>query len=306
MRISHSSKARLREIDADIDQAAASVSMDYLREIVEAISIPRHFFAEHSNNQLVARLVAREFEGCGYEVFYQGAWSNLLAKKSESNDDGVILVGAHYDSVPSAPGADDNASGVAAMLACAKALSAFEELPVCFVAFNREEDGLIGSADFVENYIGKEKLRVREAHILEMVGYCSRVRGSQHAPEGLPIKVSDTGDFLGVIGNRISTAMVDSAMEVAKTYTPDLPVTGLKIYLGLEKRLSVLRRSDHDPFWQSNIPAVMWTDTAEFRNPNYHQPTDTPETLDYDFLQKVARLIVACVLTSCSKLLEKT
>lgn len=301
MRVRHSSKATRRDIDVDIAQAVASVSADYLREIVEAISIPRHFFAEHSNNQLVARSIAHEFESYGYGVHYQGAWSNLLAKKSEIFDDGAILIGAHYDSVPSTPGADDNASGVAAMLACAKALSAFDHLPVCFVAFNREEDGLIGSTDFVENHIGKEKLRVREAYILEMVGYSSRIKGSQHAPEGLPIKVSDTGDFLGVIGNRISTAMVDTAMEVAKTYTPDLPVTGLKIYLGLEKRLSVLRRSDHDPFWQSNIPAVMWTDTAEFRNQNYHLPTDTPDTLDYDFLQKVARLIVACALTSCLK-----
>lgn len=301
MRIIHSSKARPREIDTNIAQAVASVSADYLREMVEAISIPRHFFAEHSNNQLVARRVAHEFEGCGYDVQYQGAWSNLVAKKGETFSEGAILIGAHYDSVPSTPGADDNASGVAAMLACAKALSTFDDLPICFVAFNREEDGLIGSADFVENYIGKEKLRVREAHILEMVGHCSRIKGSQRAPEGLPIKISDTGDFLGVIGNRISTAMVDTAMEVAKTYTPDLPVTGLKIYLGLEKRLSVLRRSDHDPFWQSNIPAVMWTDTAEFRNQNYHQPTDTPDTLDYDFLQRAARLIVACALTSCSK-----
>jgi Zn-dependent M28 family amino/carboxypeptidase len=174
-------------------------------------------------------------------------------------------------------------------------------MPVCFVAFNREEDGLMGSADFVENYIGKEQLRVVEAHILEMVGYRSRIRGSQLQPESLPIRISDTGDFLGALGNRISTAMIDRAMAAAKTYVPDLPVTGLKIYLGLEKRLSLLRRSDHDPFWQSNIPAVMWTDTAEFRNPNYHLPTDTPYTLDYDFLQKVARTIVACAMVSCSK-----
>ncbi|HEY7547726.1 MAG TPA: M28 family peptidase [Blastocatellia bacterium] len=299
MRIQQSSKARLREADDYILEAVASVSKDYLREIVEAISIPRHFFAEHRNNQMVARIIAHEFERFGYEVHYQGAWSNLLAKKSI--DDEVILIGAHYDSVPSTPGSDDNASGIAVLLACAEALSVFDDLPVCFVAFNREEDGLIGSGDFVENYIGKGKLRVREAHILEMVGYSSRVRGSQRAPEGLPIRISDTGDFLGVLGNRISTKMIDAATEAAKTYVPELPVTGLKIYLGLEKRLSVLRRSDHDSFWQSNIPAVMWTDTAEFRNPNYHLPTDTPDTLDYDFMQKVARVIVACALTSCLK-----
>jgi hypothetical protein len=109
MRIHHSSKARAREIDSDIHQAVASVSIDYLREIVEAISIPRHFFAEHRNNQLVAGSIASEFERLGYDVHYQGAWSNLVAKKECDFDEGVILIGAHYDSVPSTPGADDNA-----------------------------------------------------------------------------------------------------------------------------------------------------------------------------------------------------
>ena len=56
-------------------------------------------------------------------------------------------------------------------------------------------------------------------------------------------------------------------------------------------------RSDHAPFWSQGIPALMWTDTAEFRNPNYHQPTDTPETLDYDFMAEVARLLVRVVLS---------
>jgi hypothetical protein len=60
--------------------------------------------------------------------------------------------------------------------------------------------------------------------------------------------------------------------------------------------LPVLARSDHDPFWRAGIPAVMWTDTAEFRNPNYHRATDTPGTLDYDFLQSVTQLLLSCLI----------
>ena len=65
------------------------------------------------------------------------------------------------------------------------------------------------------------------------------------------------------------------------------------MYLGMEKYFSHLHRSDHAPFWEAGIPAIMWTDTSEFRNPHYHRETDTPDTLDYDFLAKVTRVVLA-------------
>jgi hypothetical protein len=74
-------------------------------------------------------------------------------------------------------------------------------------------------------------------------------------------------------------------------------VLGLKVYLGIEKYFPVLGRSDHAPFWKAGLPALMWTDTSEFRNPHYHQTTDTPDTLDYAFLRRVTQLLVAAVLT---------
>ena len=70
-------------------------------------------------------------------------------------------------------------------------------------------------------------------------------------------------------------------------------MTGLKVYFGVEQSLPVLGRSDHEPFWKAGIPAVMWTDTAEFRNPHYHQRSDTPETLDYGFLRAVTQVLAA-------------
>jgi hypothetical protein len=208
-----------------------------------------------------------------------------------------LLVGAHYDSVPGTPGADDNASAVAALLECARVISAAApELPVCYVAFNREEDGLIGSADFVGGYLPSSPHRIAAAHILEMVGYCSREPGSQQVPQGLPIQVPSVGDFIGVLGNGSSGAIVDESVACARTYTPDLPAIGLKVMFGAERLLPVLSRSDHDPFWRAGIPAVMWTDTAEFRNPHYHAATDTPDTLDYGFLTRVTQMLAACLL----------
>ena len=80
-------------------------------------------------------------------------------------------------------------------------------------------------------------------------------------------------------------------MGAATAYTPDLPVTSLRTFLGTERYFPQLWRSDHASFWDAQLPAVMWTDTSEFRNPHYHLPSDTPDTLDYPFLSEVTRLI---------------
>jgi hypothetical protein len=89
---------------------------------------------------------------------------------------------------------------------------------------------------------------------------------------------------------------MDFVLRHAAGYVPELPVTGLKVKLGLEKWFPVLARSDHAPFWARKMRAVMWTDTSEFRNHNYHRDTDTPDTLNYHFLKRVTQLLTACVI----------
>jgi hypothetical protein len=144
----------------------------------------------------------------------------------------------------------------------------------------------------------KNGLHVRQSHILEMVGYCSHCPESQRKPRGLPVKIPDRGNFLGVIGNKHSNPLIDHLLQQTKSYFPDFPVVGLKVYFGLEKFLYHLLRSDHTPFWRRGLPALMWTDTANFRNPNYHRLTDTPDTLDYTFLRRVTQLLILqCLLT---------
>ncbi|HEX4612148.1 MAG TPA: M28 family peptidase, partial [Urbifossiella sp.] len=191
--------------------------------------------------------------------------------------------------------ADDNASAVAACLECARLLKEHDVGPVRIVLFNREEDGLLGSTEYVA---GLAPGAVAEAHVFEMVGFRTTAPKSQRMPPGLPAGLApDVGDFLGLLANRDSNGVAGELVRLAASYLPGFPVLALKMYFGVEKRIGHLHRSDHAPFWQARIPALMWTDTSEFRNPHYHQPTDTPDTLDYNFLARVTRLALARVLT---------
>ena len=115
-------------------------------------------------------------------------------------------------------------------------------------------------------------------------------------PPGLPVLgARDVGDFLALLANRHSNGIAEDLLRLAASYIPEPPVAALKIYLGLERAFEHLNRSDHAPFWKAGIPSIMWTDTSEFRNPHYHLASDTPDTLDYDFMSQVTRLALARV-----------
>lgn len=298
MVIQHAAKAKaFKHVSERIEAILPTISETYLRHVIETISIPRHYQAEKANNEWIARWILHQFETFGYSVSFQGRFQNILILPPTSLSPSSILVGAHYDSVPCSPGADDNGSGIAVLLACAKAL-AKQNFPtsVVFLAFNREEDYLIGSQEFVTEYLQNLPTTITETHVMEMVGYCSHETGSQRLPQGLPVQLPDRGDFLGLVGNQRSAKLVSSTLQTAKTYLSGFPVLGLSVYLGLEKYFPHLQRSDHAPFWHAKLPALMWTDTAEFRNANYHSPWDTPDTLDYTFMKHVAQLLTSTIL----------
>ena len=263
------------------------IDQQYLKDIVEKISFPRPFGskAHHDAGIIVAKEFADIFDVSPKLI---GQHNNIYA--GAEPDEAEIIIGAHYDSVPNCPAADDNASAVAVMLACAKELKNHKN--ICFIAFNCEEFGIAGSQDLVENHIPKSN-KLKHVHVLEMVGYRSFAPNSQKNPLPGMIDAPTTGDFIGVVGN--NEKFIKEI--VAKADTVNIPV----VSLALPKNVSFeqinylsphLLRSDHIGFWESNIPAVMWTDTAEFRNKNYHQPTDTPDTLDYEFMAEVTQLIV--------------
>jgi Zn-dependent M28 family amino/carboxypeptidase len=303
MRVVKSQNASVMTADPGFQDYLAAVLKEDLAKIVDEIAVPRHFRVNSRNNHRVAEFIYSELEAIGYETRFQGTYSNIIASNPNSKaGEPVILIGAHFDSVPDCPGADDNASAVAGLMVCARLLAEMApRIPVCFAAFNCEEDGLVGSRDFVANYLLKSNLKISEAHILEMIGYATDEQNSQSMPPGLLLKLPSAGNFLGLLGNRQSNKLVDETLSISKTFLPDLPVLGLKLYLGVEKLVPDLGRSDHLPFWEQKIPALMWTDTANFRNPHYHRLTDTPETLNYSFLQKVTQLLLLNVLNHQKK-----
>jgi Zn-dependent M28 family amino/carboxypeptidase len=203
-----------------------------------------------------------------------------------------LIVAAHYDTVPGSPGADDNASALAVLLEVAQRIRQTSiNRPVNFIAFCLEEEDLLGSRAYVA-HLTETRKPVQGAIILECVGYARDEEGSQKIPPGVPIAVPTVGNFLAVIGNQSSSSLT---VAVEQAMRPHLPIVPL-IVPGNGELLPDTRRSDHTPFWEAGFPAVMLTDTANFRNPHYHQPTDTIDTLNLDFMSAVADGVTAAVL----------
>jgi hypothetical protein len=298
MKIARSKNRAPAAADPAVAAIVDEVSTENLRSFVNALAFPRHYFAEHKANRQARDVLLKYAAAFGYKPSLQGTYDNIVMTSPDSAGGPSLLLGAHYDSVPRTPGADDNASAVAVCLECARLVMKHGIGPVMIVFFNREEDGMAGSSEFVASLAEQPGRRIREAHVFEMVGYRDRTPGSQKTPRGLPIPFApDTGDFLALLANSASNPIADDLIGLAARYLPGVPVLALQVYFGIEKAFAVLNRSDHAPFWRAGIPAIMWTDTAEFRNPHYHLASDTPDTLDYDFIAEVTRLALARVAT---------
>lgn len=291
MLVAHSKNCRAKTTDAAITEVLRGVSAEKLRAFVTMLAFPRHYVAERKANIRARDLLLALLRTFGYTPLLQGTYDNIVVTSSGGEEGPYLLLGAHYDSVPGTPGADDNGSAVAVCLECARLLKENEIGSTMIVFFNREEDGLVGSSEFVAHLAAQSAWVVEEAHVFEMVGFCNRAPGSQRMPPGLPgVTAPDVGDFLALLANRHSNAIAENLLTLTATYVPQFPVLALKTYLGVEKFFGHLLRSDHAPFWKAGIPSIMWTDTSEFRNPHYHLASDTPDTLDYDFVSQVAKL----------------
>lgn len=264
-----------------------------LRRWVEHLAVPRHMYANARGNARIREDLAAALERCGLTVRIQGRYRNIVALPDAAGDRPITLVAAHYDSVPGCPGADDNASGLAVMLECARVLAAVDTGgAVGFIAFNAEEDGLLGSRDFIDHGLPALGLRVRTAHVLEMVGFRDRTTLQRLPLPWVPARLR-VPDFLGVIAKGGSNGTVRRA--VRSSAAPGLRLLAAKTWGPLHRLLPDLTRSDHFAFWAAGRPAVLWTDTGNFRNPNYHASSDTPDTLDYTFMREVTELLSAVV-----------
>ncbi|GJL77055.1 MAG: peptidase M28 [Nitrospinaceae bacterium] len=238
--------------------------------------------------------IRKELKSCNLtvrdeKVPFDGMHSlNILGlKKGSDPSSGTFVLGAHYDGVEGTPGADDNASAVAALLEIARCLDRTQlKKSLLFAGFTLEEYGFLGSHYFLdqsknERFIGMISL--------EMVGFFNPEPGSQTYPPYLDAaKYPDTGDFIAVVGNEPSAALTHSVADLMKQSVPDLSVERL-VVPGKGNQFREVTLSDHSPFWENDIPAVMITDTAFLRNPNYHQPTDTLDTLNLEFMGDIVK-----------------
>jgi Zn-dependent M28 family amino/carboxypeptidase len=273
---------------------APTVDAKRLFAHVQALAFERHSESD--------RLQAREYilqalEQAGWQpylqVFANGV--NVVAERAGTDPQaGSILVAAHFDTVLGSPGADDNATGVATTLEVAQLLgsrSAPRSLRVAF--FDQEERGLLGSFAYTSDDSLLNNLQ--GVIVPEMLGYACYQPGCQEYPVGLPFQpTTSQGDFLAAIGDQEHLPLLEAFHQPAKLGQPavitlPIPLRGLLT--------PDLLRSDHAPFWQKGIGAVVITDTANFRTPHYHQPSDTPETIDQKFFAGSAQVVVNAVTT---------
>ena len=244
--------------------------------------------------QQAASFITDRFRQTGYAVreeSYQAAGKEVMNIEAEvkgvGQPDEIVVIGAHYDSLPDTPGANDNASGVAALLELARRFKhATPGRTVRFVAFVNEEPpffqtDLMGSRVYAAN-ARKRGDKVVAMLALETIGYYSDQAGSQHYPPPFSIFYPDTGNFIGFVGNFASRSLVQTSIKTFRE-TTRFPSEGL----AAPAFIPGIGWSDQWAFWQEGYPGIMITDTAPFRYPQYHEREDTPDKLDYERMARV-------------------
>jgi Zn-dependent M28 family amino/carboxypeptidase len=253
----------------------------------------RHLWKEYSLER-TAGYIESVFQQSGYSVklqtylCYGRNVSNVIVEK-EGRENGGVVIGAHYDTVPGTPGADDNASAVAGLLELARLhKESNNRKHLFFVAFVNEEPPCFGSHNMGSMVYAKH-LKERQVPVdvmiaLEMIG-CFRKEPIQKYP--LPfmrLLYPKTADFIGVVGNFHSAKCVSSLKRGMKKYSSInvRSLTGPQSFAGIGL-------SDNSSFWRHGYRAVMVTDTAFFRNRHYHQETDTIDTLNFEAMAEVVK-----------------
>lgn len=222
---------------------------------------------------------------------------NIVAEKRGSSiPEEVVLLGAHYDSAQGSPGANDNGSGVAALLELARLLADQQpQRTVRFVAFVNEElpfsnSPEMGSLVHARAAKGRGD-RVPAMLSLETIGYYSDAPGSQHYPFPLSRFYPDAANFIGFVGNLGSRKLVRSALGSFRREVR-FPAEGAAVPEWIEG----VGWSDHWSFWQVGYPAIMVTDTAFFRYTHYHTAEDTPDKIDYGRMARVVAGLARVIL----------
>jgi len=255
----------------------------------------RNVNTEYGNLCKAANFIEESFVEAGYKVSRQGYEVSLYGlegrecynleaevKGSESPDE-IVVVGAHYDSLEGTPGANDNATGVAALLALARVFVDIQPVRTLrFVAFVNEEPPYFLSDD-MGSFVYARRCRERNENVvamlsLETIGYYTDEEGSQNFPIGLMDFVfSTTGNFISFVSNMKSRKLLRDITGSFRQYAKFPSEAAC-----LPEQITGVAWSDQWSFWRNGYPGVMVTDTAPFRYPYYHTHEDTPDKINYD------------------------
>jgi Zn-dependent M28 family amino/carboxypeptidase len=270
--------------------------VENLHQHVGSLSVKigeRHLWKEGSLER-TADYIKSALISLGYSVqrqtysCYGKDVSNLIVEKTGA-EKGVVVIGAHYDTVPGTPGADDNSSAVAGLLELARL---HRNIPsrktLLFVAFANEEPPCFGFSNMGSMVHAKalkeQGIPVEVMISLEMIGYFRPGQTQNYPLPGMNLFYPRTADFIGVVGNFRSSKYVSLFKKGIRKYSAidARSLTGPEFFGGINL-------SDNSSFWRHGYRAVMVTDTSFFRNPNYHQETDTIDTLDFEKMAEVVK-----------------
>ena len=272
--------------------AEERASRELLQKQVSAIASAEHNTRTPARLEAAARAIESELKSLGYEVrtqvFDAGSTKvrNLEATIPGSKS-GTFVIGAHYDSAPGAPGANDNGSGTAALLELARLFRGWKPQHTLRLAFFVNEEPpyfkapTMGSKVYADELVSRGE-RVAAMFSLETVGYYSERPGSQRYPFPLNLFYPEQGDFLAFVANLGSRGLLHETIGAfrAAARFPSDGVAAPAFLPGIDW-------SDHWAFWAHGVPALMITDTALYRYPHYHLASDTPDKLDYERLARV-------------------
>ncbi|MBN2489510.1 MAG: M20/M25/M40 family metallo-hydrolase [Planctomycetes bacterium] len=276
--------------------AAERLLEERLRAHVEALAgqIGARSTARSAGLRQAEEYVATTFRELGHDVRADTYVADGLEVKNlevgvsgRDRPEEIVLVGAHYDAYLLGPGANDNGSGVAALLELARESRRWRpERTVRLVAFVNEEPPHFATSTMGSRVYAR-RARARGDRIvamlaLETIGYYSDRPGSQRYPPPFRWFYPDTGNFIGFVGNLGSRSLVRRAVAAFRRHAA-FPSEGV----AAPGWLTGIGWSDHRSFWEAGYPALMVTDTALFRYGHYHRPTDTPDRLDYASMARV-------------------
>lgn len=286
LRLSEPERALAQRLHGHVDMLAGLIG-------------PRHM-GRPTSLEAAAAYVRRELGAIdagvcdeSYDVEGRRACNFIVERSGTRRPGEIVILGAHYDSLASTPGADDNASAVAVLIEAMRLLDGRNfDRTVRFVAFTNEEPPHFFSQT-MGSQVHARGCRMRGENIvgmlcMEMVGFFNTAPNSQTYPPMVPKLAArllpHRGDFIAMVSNMASAKLLLRARAGFRR-SVRFPLVAMP----LPQQIPEIRLSDHGPFWDEGFPALMITDTSFFRNPHYHLATDTPDTLDYPRMSRVTQ-----------------